>query len=76
MPVIKEVAGRLEDVVISPDGRRMVRFHLVFDQPHIREGQVIQAIDRSVSRSCPQAATGPPTRNRLSTRLTGCSGRL
>jgi phenylacetate-CoA ligase len=43
MPVLKEVVGRLEDVLIGPDGRRMVRFHGVFvDQPHVREGQVIQ----------------------------------
>lgn len=43
MPVLKEVVGRLEDVVVGPDGRRMVRFHGVFvGQPHVREGQVIQ----------------------------------
>lgn len=43
MPVIKEVVGRIEDVVIGPDGRQMVRFHGVFvNQPHVREGQIIQ----------------------------------
>ena len=43
MPVLKEVIGRLEDVLVGPDGRRMVRFHGVFvDQPNVREGQVIQ----------------------------------
>lgn len=43
MPVIKEVVGRIEDVVVGPDGRQMVRFHGVFvNQPHVREGQVIQ----------------------------------
>jgi phenylacetate-CoA ligase len=43
MPVIREVLGRLEDVVVGPDGRRLVRFHGIFvDQPHIREGQIIQ----------------------------------
>ncbi len=43
MPVIKEVVGRVEDVVIGPDGRQMVRFHGIFaDQPHIVEGQIIQ----------------------------------
>jgi phenylacetate-CoA ligase len=43
MPVIKEVIGRIEDVVIGPDGRRMVRFHGVFvNQPHVREGQIVQ----------------------------------
>lgn len=43
MPVIKEIAGRLEDVIRGPDRRELVRFHGLFvDQPHIREGQVIQ----------------------------------
>ena len=43
LPIIKEVVGRLEDVVYGPDGRQMVRFHGVFiDQPNIVEGQIIQ----------------------------------
>ena len=48
MPVIKEVVGRIEDVVIGPDGRQLVRFHGVFaHQPHIIEGQIIQeALDQ------------------------------
>ena len=43
LPVIKEVVGRIEDVVIGPDGRLLVRFHGVFiNQPHVMEGQIIQ----------------------------------
>ena len=43
MPVIKEVIGRVEDVVIGPDGRQLVRFHGVFvNQHHVHEGQIIQ----------------------------------
>lgn len=43
MPVLREVVGRVEDVVVGPDGRRMVRFHGIFvDQPHVREGQIVQ----------------------------------
>lgn len=43
MPVIKEVVGRIEDVVVGPDGREMVRFHGIFaNQPHVIEGQVMQ----------------------------------
>ncbi len=43
MPVLKEVVGRIEDVVIGPDGRQLVRFHGIFvDQPHVIEGQIIQ----------------------------------
>ncbi len=48
MPVIKEVLGRIEDVVVGPDGRQMVRFHGIFvNQPRVREGQIVQeALDR------------------------------
>lgn len=43
MPVIKEVVGRLEEVVTGPDGRQLVRFHGIFtDQPNVIEGQIIQ----------------------------------
>ena len=43
MPVIDEILGRIEDVVIGRDGREMVRFHgLYIDLPNIIEGQVIQ----------------------------------
>lgn len=43
LPVIREVVGRMEDVVIGPDGRQLVRFHGVFvDQPNVREGQIVQ----------------------------------
>ncbi len=43
MPVIKDLIGRMEDMVIGPDGRRMVRFHGIFvGLPKIIEGQVIQ----------------------------------
>lgn len=43
MPVIKEVVGRVEDVVIGPDGRQTFRLDRVFvGQPHVIEGQIIQ----------------------------------
>jgi phenylacetate-CoA ligase len=43
MPLLEEIIGRLEDVVVGVDGRQMVRFHGIFvGLPHIREGQVIQ----------------------------------
>lgn len=48
MPVIGEVNGRVEDVVVGPDGRRLVRFHGVFvGMANVREAQVVQeAVDR------------------------------
>ena len=43
MPVLKEISGRVEDIVVGPDGREMVRFHGIFvGLPDILEGQVIQ----------------------------------
>jgi phenylacetate-CoA ligase len=43
LPVLKEIVGRLEDVVVGPKGREMVRFHGIFiDLPNVLEGQVIQ----------------------------------
>jgi len=61
MPILREVVGRIEDVVIGPDGRQMVRFHGIFvDQPHIREGQVVQeALDRILVKVVPAGQFGP-----------------
>jgi phenylacetate-CoA ligase len=61
MPILKEVAGRLEDVIIGPDGRQMVRFHGIFvDQPHVREGQIVQeALDRIRVKVVPCGQFGP-----------------
>ena len=43
MPVIKEIVGRTEDVVVGKDGREMVRFHSVFyGIEQIGMAQVIQ----------------------------------
>jgi phenylacetate-CoA ligase len=60
LPILKEVVGRLEDVVVGPDGRQMVRFHGIFvDQPHIREGQIVQeALDRIRVKVVPTARFG------------------
>jgi phenylacetate-CoA ligase len=45
---LQEIVGRLEDVVIGPDGRELVRFHWIFiDLQNVIEGQVVQeAIDQ------------------------------
>jgi phenylacetate-CoA ligase len=60
MPVLKEVLGRVEDVVVGADGRRMVRFHGIFiDQPHVREGQIVQqAVDRILVKVVPTDGFG------------------
>ncbi|RNF83288.1 phenylacetate--CoA ligase family protein [Montanilutibacter psychrotolerans] len=60
LPVLKEVLGRIEDVVVGPDGRQMVRFHGIFvGQANIVEGQIIQeALDRIRVKIVPTAAFG------------------
>lgn len=60
MPVIQDVAGRIEDTVYAPDGRRMVRFHGIFvSQPHVKMAQVIQeAIDHIHLRVVPKPGFG------------------
>ena len=43
LTVLQEVTGRVEDVVVGPDGRQTVRLHGLFiDLPHVLEGQIIQ----------------------------------
>jgi phenylacetate-CoA ligase len=43
MPVVDEIVGRIEDIVIGPDGREMRRFNRIFiDIAYVLEGQVVQ----------------------------------
>ena len=55
MPVIKEILGRVEDVVIGNDGREMVRFHAVFNGLEtVAQAQVIQhEIGKILIKVCP-----------------------
>jgi phenylacetate-CoA ligase len=49
LPTVKEIVGRLEDVIISPDGRQTVRFHWLFiGLPNVLEGQIIQETISSI----------------------------
>lgn len=43
MPVVQDILGRVEDVIIGKDGRQMVRFHSVFNNlQNVKQAQVIQ----------------------------------
>ncbi len=43
MPIVQEILGRVEDVVIGKDGREMVRFHGIFNGlVSVKNAQVIQ----------------------------------
>jgi len=71
LPVLAEVVGRIEDVLVAPDGRQMVRFHGVFvDLPEVREGQVIQETLRRIRvRVVPAEGFGPQTQTSIATRV-------
>ncbi len=71
MPVLREVAGRVEDVVRGPDGRRMVRFHGIFaDLPHVRQGQVVQETLRRIRvRVVPAPGWGEADAGRIAARI-------
>lgn len=70
-PVIKEVVGRMEDVIVGPDGRQMVRFHGIFvGLPALVEGQIVQeALDRIRVKVVPAAGYGEPERAEISARI-------
>ncbi len=43
MPVVKEIGGRIEDIVIGKDRREMVRFHSIFNGlSSVAKSQIIQ----------------------------------
>ncbi len=43
MPVVEEIEGRIEDVIVGKDGRKMVRFHsLFYDLEGIVASQIVQ----------------------------------
>ncbi len=74
LPVIADLLGRQEDVVVTADGREMVRFHGIFlDLPEVVEGQVVQeSVNHfliNVVINQPSAATDATIRRRMETRL-------
>lgn len=71
LPVLAEVGGRIEDVVVGEDGRQMVRFHGIFiDLPHVREGQIIQeTLTRIRVRVVPAPGYGPEDAAEMTARI-------
>lgn len=47
-PVLREIVGRIEDVLTGPDGRQIIRFHWIFlELAGLIEGQIVQeGLDR------------------------------
>jgi phenylacetate-CoA ligase len=60
LPVLEQLVGRLEDIVVSENGQVTVRFHGIFvNLPNVLEGQVIQeALDRIRVRVVTRAEFG------------------
>jgi phenylacetate-CoA ligase len=71
MPTLKEIVGRLEDVIVGPDGRRTVRFHGIFvEVPGVREAQVVQErIDRIRVKVVASPAYGDDTVREIKKRI-------
>lgn len=71
MPVLKEIVGRIEDVIIGPDGRRIAQFYGVFaDLPNVREGQIVQhSLERITVRIVPADGYGPSDAATLTARM-------
>ena len=70
-PVIDEIIGRIEDVVIGPDGREMVRFHGVFvNIKGLREGQIVQkSLDRIQAIVVPTSDFSAETKAEITERV-------
>ena len=71
MPVLAEVVGRVEDVLVGPDGRRVTRFHGVFYEiPGLIEAQIVQrSRTRFEVRVVTTDAFGPPGRDLIVARM-------
>jgi phenylacetate-CoA ligase len=76
MPILKQIVGRIEEVVIGPDGRRFAQFYGVFTEVKgVRQAQVVQEkIDLLRIKVVPSPefseATVAEIRKRIHVRLT------
>ena len=66
-PVIEDLDGRIEDYVVTPDGRRVGRMDLVFrDALLVREAQILQSSPNAILvRIAPRPGYGPDAQLRV-----------
>jgi len=64
-PALAELTGRVEDVVVTPDGRVIARFDPVFkDTPNIQEAQIVQQTEQDLKVKVVRAAGYSPSDTR------------
>ena len=78
LPRLKALTGRLEDVVVGPDGRELVRFHSIFiNVPHVLQGQIVQnASDRFLVRVIAEDGFGSEQAAEIRKRMTARLGEV
>ncbi len=78
MPVVQEITGRIEDVVIGKDGREMVRFHGIFNGLHsVKQAQVIQeSLDDIIIRLVTDGQLGDDERMLINKRIESQLGEM
>jgi phenylacetate-CoA ligase len=78
LPILKSIDGRTDDVVITPDGRRVGRLDPVFKaELHIREAQIIQdALDHVRVLYVPDAAFSAASAREIVVRLQDRLGKI
>lgn len=66
-PLLESIDGRIEDYVVTPDGRRIGRLDHIFKEAlEIKEAQIYQpTADRIIVRIVPRAGFGPRDRQEL-----------
>jgi phenylacetate-CoA ligase len=71
LPTVAALTGRIEDVVVGPDGRELVRFHGIFvGLPFVHQGQVVQlARTRFLVRVITEDGFGPAQVNEIEKRF-------
>lgn len=69
LPILREIEGRISDMLITMDGRRLAPANVecIYDDHHpIREAQLVQhSVDRVTLRFVPCPAFGPQAEERL-----------
>jgi len=70
-PILKQIDGRIEEYVATPDGRRVGRMdHIFKDALEVKEAQIVQpSTDRLVVRIVPRPGFGPADRRQLEREL-------